>query len=331
MRVLITGITGMVGSHLADYILSQQPGTEIFGVKRWRSNLENIAHITDQITLIDAELCDPSACTALIDTVRPDIIFHLAANSFVLDSWTNPGNTIHGNIGMQLNLFEAIRMLKLDPVIQIACSSEEYGKIHPDEIPVTEKNPLRPLSPYAVSKVGQDMLGYQYFESYGMKIIRTSAFNHEGPRRGEVFVTSSFAKQIAEIEAELKPPVLFVGNLDSRRDWTDVRDVVRAYWMAVTAGTAGEDYVIASGVSRSVRDMLDFLLTLTDAKIEVRTDPKRMRPSDVVNLRGDSSKFRAATGWQPEIPFEKMMNDLLNYWRDRIANSKYGSSKQPKK
>lgn len=331
MRVLITGITGMVGSHLADYILSQQPGTEIFGVKRWRSNLENIAHITDQITLIDAELCDPSACTALIDTVRPDIIFHLAANSFVLDSWTNPGNTIHGNIGMQLNLFEAIRMLKLDPVIQIACSSEEYGKIHPDEIPVTEKNPLRPLSPYAVSKVGQDMLGYQYFESYGMKIIRTRAFNHEGPRRGEVFVTSSFAKQIAEIEAELKPPVLFVGNLDSRRDWTDVRDVVRAYWMAVTAGTAGEDYVIASGVSRSVRDMLDFLLTLTDAKIEVRTDPKRMRPSDVVNLRGDSSKFRAATGWQPEIPFEKMMNDLLNYWRDRIANSKYGSSKQPKK
>lgn len=321
MRVLITGITGMVGSHLADYVLSQQPGTEVFGVKRWRSNIENITQIADQITLIDAELRDPHACLTVIERAQPDIIFHLAANSFVLDSWTNPGDTIHGNIGMQLNLFEAIRILKLDPVIQIACSSEQYGKIHADEIPVKETNPFRPLSPYAVSKVGQDALAYQYYESYGMKTIRTRAFNHEGPRRGEVFVTSSFAKQIAEIEAGLKPPILWVGNLDSQRDWTDVRDVVRAYWMAVTAGSAGEDYVIASGVSRSVRDMLDHLLTLTRSKIEIRVDPKRMRPSDVVNLRGDSTKFRRATGWQPEIPFEQMMLDLLNYWRDRVGRA----------
>ena len=164
---------------------------------------------------------------------------------------------------MQLNLFEAVRFLKQDPVIQIAGSSEEYGKIYPDELPVTEVNPFRPMSPYAVSKVTQDLLAYQYFPSFGLKVIRTRAFNHEGPRRGEVFVTSNFAKQIAEIEVGLKPPVLSVGNLDSQRDWTDVRDIVRAYWLAVTYCTPGEDYVIASGVSRSVQQMLDFLLSLS--------------------------------------------------------------------
>lgn len=317
-RVLITGITGMAGSHLAEYLLANHKDCEVFGAKRWRSNLDNVESIRDRVRLIDAELTDPAACISLMDEVRPDFIFHLAANSFVVDSWRNPGYTIHANIGMQLNLFEAIRMLKLDPVIQIAGSSEEYGKVFPDEVPITEKNALRPLSPYAVSKVGQDLLAYQYFQSFGLKTIRTRAFNHEGPRRGEAFVTSNFAKQIAEIEAG-KEPVLHVGNLNVYRDWSDVRDVVRAYWLAVNKCQPGEEYVISSGVSRTVKEMLDYLLSLTKVKIDVRQDPTRMRPSDVTVLRGDCSKFKAATGWEPEYTFEQMMRDLLNYWRAKLG------------
>jgi GDP-4-dehydro-6-deoxy-D-mannose reductase len=189
----------------------------------------------------------------------------------------------------------------------------------PSELPITEKNALRPLSPYAVSKVTQDVLAYQYHQSYGLKVVRTRAFNHEGPRRGEVFVTSNFAKQIAEIEAGTKMPVIHVGNLDAKRDWLDVRDVVRAYWMAMNQCIPGEDYVIASGVSRSIREMLMFLLSLTDCKIDIQTDPQRLRPSDVELLLGDSSKFRAATGWKPEIDFEQTMSDLLDYWRARLG------------
>jgi GDP-4-dehydro-6-deoxy-D-mannose reductase len=318
-KVLITGVTGMVGSHLAEYLLAEQKDCQVFGVKRWRSNIDNIAEIKDKITTFDVDLTDLSGCIGLMQTVKPDYIFHLAANSYVPDSWINPHKTLHDNIGMEMNVFEAVRLSNLDPVIQIAGSSEQYGKVLPDEVPIKETNPFRPMSTYAVSKVAQDLLGYQYFQSYGMKIIRTRAFNHEGPRRGEFFVTSSFAKQVAEIEAGLKEPLLLVGNLDSRRDWTDVRDVVRAYWLAVQHGAPGEDYVIGSGVSRSVREMLDFLLTLSKAKIEVRVDPKRFRPSDVTALEGDCSKFHKLTGWEPKITFEQMMEDLLNYWRHRLA------------
>lgn len=328
-KVLITGITGMVGSHLAEYLLAEQKDCEVYGVKRWRSSLDNIAAIKDKITTFDVDLMDLSGCITLVQSVKPDYIFHLAANSYVPDSWTNPHKVLHDNVGMQLNIFEAVRMAKLDPVIQIAGSSEEYGKVFPDEVPIKEANPFRPMSTYAVSKVTQDLLGYQYFQSYGMKVIRTRAFNHEGPRRGEFFVTSSFAKQVAEIEAGLKEPMLFVGNLDSRRDWTDVRDIVRAYWLAVNHCNPGEDYVIGSGVSRTVREMLDYLLTKTKVKIEVRVDPKRFRPSDVTALQGDSSKFRKLTGWEPKISFEQMMTDLLDYWRERLSTSRpQGATKQ---
>jgi GDP-4-dehydro-6-deoxy-D-mannose reductase len=329
-RVLVTGITGMVGSHLADYLLREQKDCQIYGIKRWRSNMINIEHIQDRINLIDCDLMDPHSCRDVMESVRPDYIFHLAAQSFVPDSWRNPHVTLIGNITMQLNLFEAVRNADIDPVIQIAGSSEEYGQVSPDELPISEKNPLRPLSPYAVSKVTQDVLGFQYFASFGMKIIRTRAFNHEGPRRGEVFVTSNFAKQVADIEAGHKSPVIHVGNLDAMRDWLDVRDVVRAYWLAVKLCKPGEEYVIASGVSRSIRDMLDFLLTLTDCNIDVQTDPKRFRPSDVVLLHGDSTKFRQATGWQPEISFEEMMSDLLDYWRERVGvKARAASAFQP--
>ncbi|MBX9694069.1 MAG: GDP-mannose 4,6-dehydratase [Cyanobacteria bacterium] len=319
-RVLITGITGMAGSHLADLLLAEAPDYEIFGTKRWRSSLSNVAHMGDKVKFIDCNLTDNTACQKLIETVRPDYVFHLAAQSFVPDSWANPNATLSDNIMMQLHLFEAIRSVGIDPVIQIALSSEEYGKVLPSEVPVKENNPLRPLSPYAVSKVAQDMLAYQYNQSYGFKTIRTRAFNHEGPRRGEVFVTSNFAKQIAEIEAGLKPPQLKVGNLNAKRDWSDVRDVARAYWLSVQHCVPGEDYVIASGQSRSIQELLDFLLSQTKAKIEVVVDPDRLRPSDVELLQGDPSKFIKATGWKPRYTFEQTMTDLLEYWRDRIRS-----------
>jgi len=323
-KVLITGITGMAGSHLAELFLNEEPGCQVFGIKRWRSALDNIAHFQGRISLIDCNLTDATASLKLIETVRPDYIFHLAAQSFVPDSWRAPHVTLNDNVMMQLNLFEAIRHAGIDPVVQVALSSEEYGKVASDELPIRESNPFRPLSPYAVSKVTQDMLAYQYHQSYGLKTIRTRAFNHEGPRRGEVFVTSNFAKQVAEIEAGLKPPVLYVGNLNAKRDWSDVRDVARAYWLAVQHCQPGEDYVIASGTTRSIREMLDFLLSQSRLKIEVKVDPARQRPSDVEVLHGDASKFRAATGWQPRFTFEQTMTDLLEYWRERVRASEKG-------
>lgn len=316
--ILITGITGMAGSHLADVLLKEAPDYQIVGTKRWRTNLDNIGHILDKVSLIDCNLNDSTACLQLIEHVKPTYVFHLAAQSFVPDSWTSPNSTIHDNIMMQLHLFEAIRITGIDPVVQVALSSEEYGKVLPEELPIRESNPFRPLSPYAVSKVSQDMLCYQYFASYGLKVIRTRAFNHEGPRRGEVFVTSNFAKQIAEIECGLKPPIMHVGNLNARRDWSDVRDVAKAYWLSVQHCTPGEDYVIASGKSRTIQELLDYLLSLTKVNIEVKVDPNRLRPSDVEILEGDASKFIKATSWVQKYTFEETIKDLLDYWRDKL-------------
>ena len=319
-RVLITGITGMAGSHLAEYIVQNHGQAQVFGAKRWRSEQTNVSHIEDQINLIDCDLTDSSGVIELLKVAQPDLIFHLAAQSFVPDSWKNPQSTLSDNLMMQLNLFEAIRHLGIDPVVQVALSSEEYGRVYPHELPITERNAFRPLSPYAVSKVAQDMLAYQYFESHKLRVIRTRAFNHEGPRRGEVFVTSNFAKQIAEIEIGLKPPILFVGNLETKRDWTDVRDVVRAYWLSVHHCKPGEDYVIASGHARSIREMVSFLLSQSKVKIDVQTDPTRLRPSDVQVLEGNPRKFKEATGWSQEITFEKMISDILDYWRHKVQS-----------
>ncbi len=320
MRALITGITGFAGSHLADYLLAEQPQVQVFGTCRWRSRMDNVEHLRDRVRLLDADLHDQTSLHHVLDAVRPEIVFHLAAQSFVPASWTAPAETLTTNIAGQTHLFEAIRALGLDPVVQIACSSEEYGLVLPDEVPIREENPLRPLSPYAVSKVGQDLLGYQYFKSYGMKIVRTRGFNHTGPRRGEVFVSSNFAKQVARIEAGLQPPVVEVGNLEAVRDFTDVRDMVRAYWLAARHGRPGEAYNIASGRGIVIRELLDRLLALAEVPIEVRVDPARLRPSDVAVLIGDSSKFRAETGWEPAIPFERTLADLLEYWRARCGH-----------
>ena len=317
MKVLVTGVTGFAGSHLVDFILAEKPGTEITGIQRWRSRTENIEHFADKIRLVECDLRDASSVRDVLDDERPDWIFHLAAQSFVPTSWTAPTESLVTNIIGQLNIFEAVKKLGIKPRIQLACSSEEYGLVLENELPIKETNPLRPLSPYAVSKVGQDMLGYQYWMSFRIPVVRTRGFNHEGPRRGPVFVCSDFAKQIADIEKGRRPPVVRVGNLTARRDFTDVRDVVRAYWLALEKGEPGEVYNIASGRAWTIREMLDLLLGMSKAKIKVEEDPARMRPSDVPVLLGDSSKFRDRTGWSPKIPFEKTIADLLAYWRER--------------
>jgi GDP-4-dehydro-6-deoxy-D-mannose reductase len=316
MKVLITGITGFAGSHLADYIL-QRGDAEVIGILRWRSRTENIEHFRDKVRLVECDLRDASSVRDVLEETRPDWIFHLAAQSFVPTSWTAPTESRVTNILGQLNNFEAVKKLHLMPRIQLACSSEEYGLVHEDELPIKETNPLRPLSPYAVSKVGQDMLGYQYWMSFKLPVIRTRGFNHEGPRRGPVFVCSDFAKQIADIVKGRRPPVVRVGNLDARRDFTDVRDIVRAYWLALEKGEPGEVYNLCSGRAWTIREMLDMLLAMSKTKIKVEQDEARMRPSDVPVLLGDATRFRNRTGWEPSIPFEQTMRDLLAYWRER--------------
>ena len=317
MRVLITGITGFVGSHLADYCM-ERGDVEIYGTVRWRSRMENVQHIDKMLNLVDCDLRDGVAVRHCLSEVKPDYIFHLAAQSFVPTSWKAPVETMVTNIEGEINMFEAMRELKIPARIQLACSSEEYGMVYEDEVPIKETNQLRPLSPYGVSKVAQDLLGYQYHESYGLFVVRTRAFNHTGPRRGDVFVSSNFAKQIALIEKGLKEPVIDVGNLEARRDFTDVRDIVKGYWLALEKGEPGEVYNLGTGKDITIRGMLDKLLALTDLEIEVRKDRERMRPSDVMVLRADITKFTERTGWEPTIPLDKTLEDLLNYWRERV-------------
>lgn len=292
---------------------------QIFGIRRWRSRTENIEHLQDKIQVLECNLVDASSVKALIGDVRPDKIFHLAAQSFVPSSWNAPAESLTTNILSQLNIFEALRESKLqDCWVQIACSSEEYGMVYPDEIPIRETNPLRPLSPYAVSKVGQDYLAYQYYMSYGIKAVRTRGFNHTGPRRGEVFVCSNFSKQAVEIERNKRPPVIYVGNLDAKRDFTDVRDMVRAYWLSLESCEPGEVYNICAGTAISISDLLNMVISGTGVKIEIKQDPSRLRPSDVPLLLGDYSKFNQATGWKPQIPFSKTLADIMDYWRERV-------------
>ncbi len=316
-RALVTGITGFVGSYLAELLLSKN--YEVYGIARWRSKTENIEHVKSRLKIIEADLNDAHSIYNAIHKIKPDEIYHLAAQSFVPASWTAPADTIKTNVIGTINLYEAVRKAAINPKIQVACSSEEYGLVHPDEVPIKETNPLRPLSPYGVSKVAQDMLSFQYFKSYGLRIIITRGFNHTGPRRGEVFVCSSFAKQIAEIEKGLKEAEIKVGNLDTIRDFTDVRDMVRGYNLALERGRAGERYNICSGKGYKIKEVLDILLKMSDKDIKIEKDPQKMRPSDVPILIGDNSKFKEQTGWEPEIPFKKTLKDLLDYWRKKLS------------
>ncbi|MEK7090520.1 MAG: GDP-mannose 4,6-dehydratase [Patescibacteria group bacterium] len=325
MNVLITGITGFVGSHLADYIVAHNPEVKIIGLVRWRSPKNNIRHILNSLTLEYGDLTDPGSLKRVLDTWRPKKIFHLAAQSYVDASFIYPTATLDVNVIGTCNLLEVIKGVKqssdYDPIVHVCSSSEVYGQVREDEIPITEENPFRPASPYAVSKVAEDMLAFQYWTSWEIKTIRSRMFTHTGPRRGEVFVESSFAKQIAAIEAGLQEePIVKVGNLRSVRTFMDVRDAVRAYWVLTEKCEAGEVYNIGGNVTMTVGDMLGKLLALSlrnDIRVEV--DPKRLRPSDVSMQIPSSEKFFNQTGWQPTIPFEQTLSDLLEYWREYYA------------
>lgn len=313
---LITGITGFVGSHLAEYLLSKK--FEVWGLSRWRSRTENIDNIKSKLKLIEADLLDLNSLQRAVKESNPTHIFHLGAQSYVGASLKSPVATLEVNIIGTCNLLEAVRETGIDPLIQVACTSDEYGLVKESEIPIKETNPLRPSSPYAVSKIGVDYLSYFYSNTYKMKIVITRGFSQTGPRRGEVFAESSFAKQIAEIEKGKKEPVIMVGNLEARRDYTDVRDIVNGYLLAIEKGIPGEVYNICSGKSIKIKKVLDILISLSKVKVEVKQDPERMRSSDVLVFLGDNSKFVKQTGWKPLIPFKKTMEDLLNYWREKI-------------
>lgn len=343
MRVFITGVTGMAGSHLAEYLLSRGD-VELYGLYRWRSRMDNLDDMKSagqlnilaegwqgsldalvaertqagKLNLIEGDITDAYSMQRIMGALRPERIFHLAAQSYVPASWNAPAETLHRNVEGEVHLLEAVRWANLAPRIHVAGSSEEYGLVYPDEAPVKETNPLRPLSPYAVSKVAQEMLALQYRHSYGFHTVVTRGFNHEGPRRGYLFVTANMARQIAEIEKGLRPPVIYTGDRSIIRDWTDVRDFVRAYWLALEKGHPGEVYNIGSGKGRTVGEMLEILLSFSECKIEVKTDPARLRPSDVRLLVADVSKFRELTGWEPQIPFPKTLSDTLEYWRLRV-------------
>jgi GDP-mannose 4,6-dehydratase len=320
VKALITGITGFVGSHLAEYLLEHQPGVEVAGLKRWRSPRENLRQVEGRVRLFDGDLRDLSSLLGVFRSFPADLVFHLAAQSFVPTSYLAPADTMETNVVGTVNLLEAVRLSGISPVIHVCSSSEVYGQVQPDEVPIREETPLRPVSPYAVSKVGEDMAAFMYFKAYGLKTIRSRMFTHSGPRRGEVFVDSFFARQLALIEAGRQEPVLRVGNLDSVRTFADVRDTVRAYWLLSQKCPPGEVYNIGGATTMTIRRMLDMLLAMAayPGRIEVRVDPALVRPADVTLQVPCVDKFVAATGWKPEIPYEKTLRDMLDYWRAAV-------------
>lgn len=322
MKILITGITGMVGSHLAEYILADHPGVEVHGLIRWRSPLDNIRQILPHIHLHYAELRDLNSLIVLLNKVKPEKIFHLAAQSFVTTSFDAPADTLHTNIIGTTNLLDAVRITGIDPTIHICSSSEVYGQVTAEELPIKENNPFRPASPYAVSKTGEDMISLQYFLSYGIKTIRTRMFTHTGPRRGDGFAESAFAKQIAEIEAGIKTDSVKVGNLDSVRTFADVRDAVKAYWLLLEKCTPGEVYNIGGDRTMTIGDMLEMMKGMATCPINHEVEPALLRPSDVTLQIPDISKFQNATGWKPEISVEQTFQDLLDYHRHRLTQEK---------
>jgi GDP-mannose 4,6-dehydratase len=330
-RVLITGITGMVGSHLVDFLLANTEW-DVYGMCRWRSPLDNVAHLLDQANRKDrlyfvyGDLCDYISLQNVIGESRPDYVFHLAAQSYPSTSFSSPVQTLDTNILGTAHLLEALRRCEdIDPVIHVCSSSEVFGRVPREKLPINEECSFHPASPYAISKIGTDNLGRFHAEAYGQKVVVTRMFTHTGPRRGDVFAESTFAKQIAMIEQGAIPPVVKTGNLDSLRTWSDVRDAVRAYYMLVTINPVpGEYYNIGGTFSCTVGDMLDYLISLSTHKdvIKVETEESRLRPLDADLQVPDASKFKEHTGWQPQIPFEKTMQDLLDYWRSKIVTGK---------
>ena len=325
-RALITGISGMVGSHLADFLL-EKTDWEVYGTCRWRSPLDNLQHLLaranakDRVFFLYADLRDYISLQNAIEMARPEFVFHLAAQSYPSTSFTAPIDTLDTNIQGTVRLLEALRKCKdIDPVIHVCASSEVYGRVPKDKVPIDEECTFHPASPYAISKVGTDLVGRFHAEAYGQKVMTTRMFTHTGPRRGDVFAESTFAKQIAMIEHDQIAPVIKVGNLDSLRTWSDVRDAVRAYYMLVTVNPVpGAYYNIGGNYSCTIKEMLNYLLSIsTRRNIAIEVDPARLRPIDADLQVPDTRKFQVHTGWKPEIPFEKTMQDLLEYWRSRV-------------
>lgn len=336
-KALITGITGMVGSHLADFLL-KETDWEIYGVCRWRSPMDNVEHLLDRVNKKDriffeyADLNDQSSLLMVIQTIKPDYIFHLAAQSYPKTSFDAPIDTLNTNILGTCRLLEAVRFTSISdklykPVIHVCASSEVFGKIPADIKPesgIHEECPFHPASPYAISKVGTDLLGRYYAEAYGMTVMTTRMFTHTGPRRGDVFHESTFAKQIAMIEKGMIPPIVHVGNLDSLRTYADVRDAVKAYYMLVTVNPiAGAYYNIGGNYTCTVGETLHTLISMSTAKdkIKIEVDKERLRPIDADLQIPDCRKFKAHTGWEPQISFKTTMNDLLEYWRKRLEQN----------
>ena len=327
-KAFITGITGMVGSHLAEYIFSNTDW-DIVGMIRWRSPLDNLSglinHINsnNRISLVYADLRDSISIDKVVKDTKPDYVFHLAAQSYPQTSFTAPLDTLDTNIQGTTRLLESLRTHSLKSIIHICASSEVYGRVPKEKIPINEDCSFHPASPYAISKVGTDLVGRFYAEAYGMKVMTTRMFTHTGPRRGDVFAESSFAKQIAMIEANLIPPVIRVGNLDSLRTIADVRDAVKAYHMLVTINPkGGESYNIGGTHSCKISELLDYLISMSMVKnIKIKVDKERLRPIDADLQVPNSEKFMKHTGWKPQISFEKTMTDLLDYWRSEITNN----------
>lgn len=317
IKSLITGIGGFVASHLADYLVEK--GEEVIGTYRWIEDLSRIEHIRNKLKLVPMELLDMGSCIRCLEN-RPDYIFHLAAQTYVDDSFIYPAATIMTNTIGTLNLLEAVRILKQDPIIHVCSSSEVYGQVREDEVPIKETNLFRPQNPYAVGKIGADMIAYVYWRCYSIKTIRTRMFTHTGPGRAMMSAECHFAKQIALIEVNLQEPVVKAGNLDSIRTIADVRDAVRAYYILVRKSKPGEVYNIGGNRTMKVGEILDYLVSLSPMRdrIRVKIDPSLLRPSDVTLQIPDISKFVNETGWQPQIPFEKTMQDLLDWWREKV-------------
>lgn len=319
-RVLITGVTGSGGSYLAEHILDHQRGVEVHGLSRWRSTTQNLGRVSGRVIVHECDLLDFSSVFASLKEARPDAIFHLAAHANVRASFRTPDSVLSNNILGTSHLLEAVRLLGMNPIVQICSTSEVYGQVDPKDVPITESAPLRPVSPYAVSKTAQDLLGYSYFRSYGMKIIRTRMFTYLNPRRTDLFATS-FARQIARIELGLQK-VLLHGNLDSVRTFIDVRDAVRAYWDAVLYCVPGEVYNIGGSTTMTVGDCLKRLQALSRTRIPTRVDPGLLRPSDVTLQIPSVVKFAEATGWKPRYAFDDSLASLLDHWRRETRKEK---------
>lgn len=320
---LITGISGSGGSYLADYILEFHPEVAVHGISRWHSTSTdaNLARAKAKTTLHECDLTDFSAVFSVLGRVKPDVIFHLAAYANVRASFINPLAVLDNNIKGTANLFEAVRALGIDPVIQLCSTSEVYGQVDPERVPIKEDCPLNPANPYAVSKVTQDLLGFTYFKSYGMKIIRTRMFAYLNPRRDDLFATS-FARQVARIEAGLQKELLH-GNLDSVRTIIDVRDAMESYWVACAQCRFGEVYNIGGPTVISVGEFLSQLKKLAKCEIPTRLDERLLRPADVTLQIPNIAKFSEETGWVPRYSFEESVTHLLNYCRQEVEKEKF--------